>query len=101
MKLNPLYYVVQGYRESFLSEAWFWEHGTYTLDFWVFTLVMFVIGSAVFRRLKPHFSDVLGGALAMTEYAIRLKDITKSYSMYAKPSDRFREALKPLQEILS
>lgn len=59
LKLNPLYYVVQGYRESFLSEAWFWEHGTYTLYFWVFTLVMFVIGSAVFRRLKPHFSDVL------------------------------------------
>ncbi len=28
----------------------------------------------------------------MTEYAIRLKDITKSYNMYAKPSDRFREA---------
>ncbi|MGC3347919.1 ABC transporter permease, partial [Enterococcus faecium] len=61
LKLNPLYYVVQGYRESFLSEARFWEHGTYTLYFWVFTLVMFVIGSAVLRRLKPHFSDVLLG----------------------------------------
>ncbi|MGC3625428.1 ABC transporter permease, partial [Enterococcus faecium] len=49
LKLNRLFYVVQGYRESFLSEAWFWVHGTYTLYFWVFTLVMFVIGSAVFR----------------------------------------------------
>ena len=59
LKLNPLYYVVQGYRESFLGQAWFWEHGMYTLYFWVFTLAIFVIGSAVFRRLKPHFSDVL------------------------------------------
>ena len=59
LKLNPLYYVVQGYRESFLSQAWFWEHGMYTLYFWVFTLAIFIIGSAVFRRLKPHFSDVL------------------------------------------
>ncbi|MGM9903598.1 teichoic acid ABC transporter permease [Enterococcus sp. 10A9_DIV0425] len=59
LKLNPLYYIVQGYRESFLSQAWFWEHGMYTLYFWVFTLVIFVIGSVVFRRLKPHFSDVL------------------------------------------
>ncbi|HAP9761037.1 TPA: ABC transporter ATP-binding protein, partial [Enterococcus faecium] len=34
----------------------------------------------------------------MTEYAIRLKDITKSYNMYAKPSDRFREALNPFKK---
>ena len=59
LKLNPLYYVVQGYRESFLSQAWFWEHGMYTLYFWVFTLAIFIIGSAVFRIMKPHISDVL------------------------------------------
>lgn len=34
----------------------------------------------------------------MTECAIRLKDITKSYNMYAKPSDRFREALNPFKK---
>lgn len=34
----------------------------------------------------------------MTEYAIELKDITKSYNMYAKPSDRFREALNPFKK---
>lgn len=34
----------------------------------------------------------------MTEYAIKLKNITKSYNMYAKPSDRFREALNPFKK---
>ena len=34
----------------------------------------------------------------MTEYAIKLNNITKSYNMYAKPSDRFREALNPFKK---
>lgn len=59
LKLNPLYYVIQGYRESFLSEGWFWEHWKLGIYFWVFTLAMLLIGSIVFKRLKPHFSDVL------------------------------------------
>ncbi|MDU6315948.1 MAG: ABC transporter permease, partial [Enterococcus faecalis] len=27
--------------------------------FWGVTIVLLLIGSTVFRRLKPHFSDVL------------------------------------------
>lgn len=59
LKLNPLYYVVQGYRESFLSEGWFWNHINLGLYFWVFTFMMLIVGSVIFRRLRPHFSDVL------------------------------------------
>lgn len=59
LKFNPLYYVIQGYRESFLSEGWFWEHWALGLYFWIFTLGMLLIGSIIFKRLKPHFSDVL------------------------------------------
>lgn len=59
LKINPLYYIVQGYRESYLGGAWFWEHWQYSLYFWGFTLVLLLIGSTVFKRLKPHFSDVL------------------------------------------
>lgn len=59
LKINPLYYIVQGYRESYLGGAWFWEHWQYSLYFWGVTIVLLLIGSTVFRRLKPHFSDVL------------------------------------------
>lgn len=55
LKINPLYYIVQGYRESYLGGAWFWEHWQYSLYFWGVTIVLLLIGSTVFRRLKPHF----------------------------------------------
>lgn len=59
LKFNPMYYIVQGYRESFLGVHWFWEHWAYGLYFWGVTLVLMFIGATVFYRLKPHFSDVL------------------------------------------
>lgn len=34
----------------------------------------------------------------MTEYVIRLNNITKSYNIYAKPTDRFKEALNPFKK---
>ncbi|AIM24807.1 ABC transporter ATP-binding protein [Melissococcus plutonius] len=34
----------------------------------------------------------------MSEYAIDLQNITKTYNMYKKPSDRFKEALNPTKK---
>lgn len=59
LKFNPLYYVIQGYRESYLSEHWFWEHWQNGLYFWGVTFILLLTGSIVFKRLRPHFSDVL------------------------------------------
>ncbi len=58
-KLNPMYYIVSGYRESMLGNVWFWEHWGWTLYFWVVTVVLFAVGTVIFKRLKPHFADVL------------------------------------------
>lgn len=58
-KLNPMYYIVSGYRDAMLGNVWFWEHALWTVYFWVVTVVLFVFGSWVFKRLKPHFADVL------------------------------------------
>lgn len=59
LQLNPLYYIVNGYRESMIDQVWFWEHPWMTLYFWVFTGVFFWLGTTVFKKLKPHFADVL------------------------------------------
>lgn len=59
LKLNPFYYVVQGYRESFIQFVPFWHHGLYTLYFWSFTIFSLLSGAYVFRKLKPQFADVL------------------------------------------
>jgi len=58
-KLNPLYYVVNGYRQSLFGQAWFFEDWQLTLYFWGVTLLLFAFGTVVFKRLKPHFADVL------------------------------------------
>lgn len=58
-KLNPMYYIVSGYRESMLGNVWFWEHWGWTLYFWVVTVILFAVGTVIFKRLKPHFADVL------------------------------------------
>ena len=59
LKLNPLYYIVQGYRDSFMNGLWFFEHPWHTLYFWAFVLMAGLISSKVFKRLRVHFSDVL------------------------------------------
>jgi ABC-type polysaccharide/polyol phosphate export systems, permease component len=60
LKLNPIYYIVEGYRESFIYKVWFWEqHYILTAYFWAVALFFFVTGAMVFRRLRPHFADVV------------------------------------------
>jgi lipopolysaccharide transport system permease protein/teichoic acid transport system permease protein len=59
IKLNPAYYIINGYREALIDKAWFWEHPLWALYFWVITGIFFVGGAVIFRKLRPHFADVL------------------------------------------
>ena len=58
-KLNPMYYIVEGYRDSFLNNVWFFHRYNQTIFFWVITIVILISGATIFRKLRPHFSDVL------------------------------------------
>lgn len=58
-KLNPMFYIVQGYRESFLYFVPFWHHPVMTFYFWGIAGFMFILGGLIFLRLRPHFADVL------------------------------------------
>lgn len=58
-KLNPMYYIVSGYRDSMLGKVWFWEYFGWTIYFWAVTVILFGVGTVIFKRLKPHFADVL------------------------------------------
>ena len=59
IKLNPLFYVVQGYRDAFIGKIAFWERWELTIYFWVVTLLFFWLGIHVFKKLRMHFADVL------------------------------------------
>lgn len=60
MMLNPLYYIIQGYRASFFGTEWYfitnWE---YTLFFWAFVLITFTIGAVLHVKFRRHFIDFL------------------------------------------
>lgn len=58
-KLNPMYYIVQGYRDCLINKVWFFENWKYTIYFWVLLGILFLIGTGVYKRLRVHFADVL------------------------------------------
>lgn len=58
-KLNPLYYIVTGYRDAFVDKIYFWEKPYETLYFWLLCLIILTLGVKIYNRLKPHFSDVI------------------------------------------
>lgn len=57
--LNPLVYIVQGYRDSFINFVPFWQHGAMTIYFWAIAGIIFIAGAIIFLRLRPHFADVI------------------------------------------
>lgn len=59
IKLNPMYYIVEGYRKSFIYHTPFWEDDGLGVYFWGTSLIFFIVGGIVFRKLKPEFADVL------------------------------------------
>ena len=59
-KLNPMYYIVSGYRDCLLYQKPFWQADLFsTMVFWIFTLVVLFFGVVVFKKLRPHFADVI------------------------------------------
>lgn len=58
-KLNPMYYVVQGYRDTILDKILFVNRLGETAYFWGVVVVLFALGTTVYRRLEPHFADML------------------------------------------
>lgn len=57
--LNPFAYVVEGYRDALIGGRWFWERPEAALAFWAITVASLLAGAVVFRRLRPHFADML------------------------------------------
>ncbi|WP_408070089.1 ABC transporter permease [Butyrivibrio sp. JL13D10] len=59
IKLNPMTYIVNGYRNAMYGNEWFFEHFYSSTYFWIVVVALFCIGSLIFKRSKTHFADVL------------------------------------------
>lgn len=59
IELNPINYIINGFRDSLLYNKWFWSDIKSTLYFWGITLILLIIGSLIHMRLRTRFSDLL------------------------------------------
>jgi len=59
LRLNPLAYLVDGYRKSLLHHQPAWEDIIGGAYYWLVAIFIFVTGAYVFKRLSLEFADVL------------------------------------------
>jgi len=59
IKLNPAYYIIGGYRDTFINQIWFFDKPHLTIYFLSVAFIFLLLGAIVFKRLRPHFGDVL------------------------------------------
>lgn len=59
LKLNPLFYCIEGYRDSILYRRGFWEYPLYTIYFWVCMVLLFFLARYIYKKMRPRFADVL------------------------------------------
>ena len=59
MKLNPVYYIVTGYRDCMFFEKSILAHPALTVYFWIVVLVLFAVGSALMYHFKRKMVDMI------------------------------------------
>lgn len=59
VKLNPFFYVIEGFRESILYQTWFWQSPVLTLYFWGVVVVLMLFGIFIHGKLRDYFADIL------------------------------------------
>ncbi|MEI3607576.1 ABC transporter permease [Pseudogracilibacillus sp. SE30717A] len=60
MKLNPLFYLIEGYRASFFGTEWYFiAHWQYSLYFWGLVILLLIFGSMLHVKFRRHFIDYL------------------------------------------
>lgn len=59
IRLNPMVYIVEGYRASLTGTNWFWDQPEEGVYFWIITVLLCLIGRYAYKSLRPHFAEVV------------------------------------------
>src|SRR5690606_40058337 len=60
MMLNPIYYLIEGYRAALFGTQWYFiTHWEYTLYYWGLVILLYFIGSALHVKFRRRFIDYL------------------------------------------
>lgn len=59
MKINPIYYIVCGYRDCFFYHQGFLAYQNQAICFWIITIALFAFGSVLMYKFKAKFADLI------------------------------------------
>ena len=59
LKLNPFFYIIEGFRSSLAGGSWFYQDIPYMLYFWSVSILILFIGSHVHMKFRHKFVDYL------------------------------------------
>ena len=59
LMLNPVVYIINGYRIAYFGSSQLFQGLYYTLYFWIAVLVLLLVGTSLYKKLKGSFADVL------------------------------------------
>lgn len=59
LMVNPVTFLVSGFRNCFINKIWFWEQPKRLMYFLIITLIMIISSLWVYKRLRKEIPDVL------------------------------------------
>lgn len=57
--LNPMAFIVEGYRDALLREIWIWQKPEEMVIYLAGCVAICFAGGFVFKRLRPHFGEMI------------------------------------------
>lgn len=58
-KLNPIYYIIEGFRDSIVFKQLISTHILYSIYFWVIVCFLWFVCFKMYKKLAPYLADVL------------------------------------------
>ena len=59
LMLNPVTFLVSGFRNCFINKIWFWQQPKRLLYFCIITLILLLAGLWSYKKLRKDIADVL------------------------------------------
>jgi len=59
LNLNPITFLVNGFRNCFINKIWFWEQPKRLLYFGIITVILLLLGLWAYKKLRKEVADVL------------------------------------------
>ena len=60
LMVNPITYIINGYRNCMINKVWFWQQPKRLLYFVIATVIMLILALWAYRKVRKDIPDVLG-----------------------------------------